>query len=369
MQAILSQEKPQTKTQYLPYLDATRGIAAIMVAVYHFIGWRQEHSLPVELSSLVFNGADAVSYFFVLSGFVLSYKYIALGNKLDIRNFYVNRFFRIWPAFFVTVLLNALYWNRHNLNIHNLLDVFVYNKQQFWEEALLFRGPSKFYVPGWTLSIELTVSFFIPFAVALGRKDARIILWLLLATLVMTLEFVFPFLLGVLASCLYWKVTDPKFKQTKWYRYRIPILIISYGLFSIRILDRISPIGPTYKYIASYLAISFFHYTAFASFVFLIFFLQNKKLQNVLSHSWLRFVGKISYGIYLMHWLIVTIIFEHWDYLRGLFPSTAATVAVTFAAYMMLTLLLAWATHHIIEIPFIRLGKKISNRLKPSVTV
>lgn len=369
MQPAITLEMPKNKAQYLPYLDATRGIAALMVAVYHFIGWRNEHALPAELCSLVFNGADAVSYFFVLSGFVLSYKYIVLGNQLDIRKFYVTRIFRIWPAFFATVLLNALYWNRHDLSIHNLLDVFIYNKQQFWEEALLFRGHSKFYVPGWTLSIELTVSFLIPFAIALAHKSKKIIPWLLLATLIMALEFVFPFVLGVLASCLYYKVTDPKFKQTKWHRYRIPILIIAYILFSIRILDRISPIGPTYKYIASYLVISFFHYTAFASFIFLLFFLENKKLQKILSHSWLRFVGKVSYGIYLMHWLIVTAIFEHWDYLRSLFPSTAVTVTVTFTGFMALTLLLAWATHHFIEIPFIRFGKNLSNRLKPSVAV
>ena len=47
----------------------------------------------------MFNGSDAVSFFFVLSGFVLSYKYLALGQPLDMKQFYTNRIFRLWPAF------------------------------------------------------------------------------------------------------------------------------------------------------------------------------------------------------------------------------------------------------------------------------
>jgi peptidoglycan/LPS O-acetylase OafA/YrhL len=370
MQPAAKATQPKEKAYYLTYLDATRGIAALMVAIYHFIGWRDEHALLAELGSIVFNGADAVSYFFVLSGFVLSYKYIVLGDKLDIKKFYVNRLFRIWPAFFVTVLLNALYWNRKDLGINNLQNLFIFNRQDFWEEALLFRGGhSKFYVPGWTLSIELTASFFMPFAIALARKDKRIIPWLIFATLLLTFEFIFPFMLGVLASCLYQRVTDPAFKETKWFRYRHLIITGAFILFSIRILDRISPLGPSYKYLAGYLVISFFHYSAFASFIFLIMFLQNKRLQRVLSHSWFRFIGKVSYGIYLMHWLIVTIIFENWDYLVSLFHGTILTYVVTFPVFLAVTLLLAYITYQFIERPFIRMGKKLTAKMKPSVAV
>ena len=55
----------------LEYLDSVRGIAALMVVFYHFIGWKWAEEPAFHLSSMIFNGSDAVSFFFVLSGLVL----------------------------------------------------------------------------------------------------------------------------------------------------------------------------------------------------------------------------------------------------------------------------------------------------------
>ena len=125
---------------YLEYLDAARGIAALMMVVYHFINWKHGDGTWAKLLSIPFNGADAVSFFFVLSGFVLSYKYMVLGHSLDIGKFYINRFFLLWPAFFLTVLLNSLYWYRHDLNLENLTSQFIFNQSSFWNEAILLRA-------------------------------------------------------------------------------------------------------------------------------------------------------------------------------------------------------------------------------------
>src|SRR5690606_19040924 len=89
---------------HLSYLDSVRGIAALMVVVYHYLNWYYSGKLVVKITNIFINGADAVAFFFVLSGFVLSYKYVVLKHPLDIGKFYVNRFFRLWPAFFITVV-------------------------------------------------------------------------------------------------------------------------------------------------------------------------------------------------------------------------------------------------------------------------
>lgn len=288
----------QEKNSHLNYLDATRGIAALMVMAYHFINWKYENRSGAKLASIIFNGSDAVSFFFVLSGFVLSYKYIVLNAVLDIKKFYVNRLFRLWPAYFITILLNALNANRGNLGWHNLQQVFILNKSYFWEEAFLLRGHPNFYMPGWTLVIELALSFFIPFTIVIAKKDKRLIIWLLFAYLLIgnTMRdlymFNFHFTLGVLISCIFTYVNDVSFRQTKWLRYKYLVLFLCFMLYSIRHIDRLFPIGPAYTYIAGYLGITFFHYSAIASFVFIVAVIMSKRAQGLLSHSILLFLEK-----------------------------------------------------------------------------
>ena len=81
---------------------------------------------------------------------------MVLGHSLDIGKFYINRFFLLWPAFFLTVLLNSLYWYRHDLNLENLTSQFIFNQSSFWNEAILLRANPQYYVPSWTLVIDAT---------------------------------------------------------------------------------------------------------------------------------------------------------------------------------------------------------------------
>lgn len=85
--------------RHLPYLDAARGIAALMVLFGHFIGWKYDALPVIKGFNFIFNAADAVSFFFVLSGMVLTYQYVVLGNSLDLRKYAINRFIRLFPAF------------------------------------------------------------------------------------------------------------------------------------------------------------------------------------------------------------------------------------------------------------------------------
>ena len=48
----------------LDYLDAMRGIAAMMVLVGHFINWKFKDNPINQALSYIFNANDAVSFFF-----------------------------------------------------------------------------------------------------------------------------------------------------------------------------------------------------------------------------------------------------------------------------------------------------------------
>jgi len=360
--------------EHLDYLDSARGIAAVMVIVCHYSGWQYGDSTGNKLAGLVFNGVDAVSFFFVLSGFVLSYKYIVLGHALDIRKFLINRVFRLWPAFFVTIIittLSALY--RSGINLTSLTETFIFNKTQFWEEALIFWSVQKYYHPGWTLVIELGASFFLPFVIALAKKDIRYIYWMLLVTLLFGRTVGFGFLLlfiwGVLISCLFFKITDDSFKQTKWYKYRHLILLVALVLFSSRQLDRLSPLGPSFIYVTNYLGIGFYDYSGLASFVFIAAMISSDLLKKILRLKSLLFLGKICYGIYLMHWVLNDNIFFFKAQIMQHFSSTLSAYLIVFVFYSAGTIILATLIHYTIEQPFIRMGKRITDKMKPSLTM
>jgi peptidoglycan/LPS O-acetylase OafA/YrhL len=361
--------------RHLGYLDSARGIAALMVIAYHYINWIHEGDLGAKIASIVFNGSDAVSFFFVLSGFVLSYKYIVLDQPLDIKKFYINRLFRLWPAYFIIIVLNTLNVNRADLSLHNLSQVFLHDRDAFWEEAILLRGHAHAYLPGWTLVIELALSFFIPFTIVIAKKNKQLIYWLLFAYLLIgnTMRdlymFNFHFTLGVLISCLFIEVSAPTFRLTKWYRYRYIIVFISIMLYSIRHIDRILPMPLTYNYLSGYLGITFFHYTAIASFVFIIAIIISAHAKNILEHKALRFFGKISYGVYLAHWLLVVDVFAYWSKITPMFPNTRYAFVAVFFIYVAATVLLATILHYTIELPFIKMGKYITAKIKPSTNI
>ncbi|MFB0612673.1 acyltransferase family protein [Aurantiacibacter poecillastricola] len=86
--------------QQLHSLDMLRGIAALMVAMYH-CGWLMI-ATPLDI---VRNAGLMVDFFFVLSGFVIAYCYDGrLGENGPIRAFMAKRFWRLWPLHLATML-------------------------------------------------------------------------------------------------------------------------------------------------------------------------------------------------------------------------------------------------------------------------
>lgn len=350
------------------YLDASRGIAASMVMIYHYTGWKYPENIWIKVSHLIFNGSDAVSFFFVLSGFVLAYPYLHFDKALDIGKFYINRIFRIYPGFLVALIINVLYASRHGILQHP----FAGFNHHFWEEAYLLKGSSSYLALDWTLTIEMVMSFLMPFLIAMVKQNHRLIVWFVFLNFFLFYiigVFVLPFALGILICVYFDKIRQADFKQTKWYRYRAAILIFTFLLFSVRHLDRIFPFGKKYYEIANFFQIDFFVYTAIASFVFIVFIIHFHKIQQFLEKKVLIFIGKISYGIYLMHWVFVAAIFDYWEYLNHFFPNTMTTFIVMMFACIIATLISATLLYYFVEKPCIQLGKRVTKGMKSTLII
>ena len=97
--------------------DALRGIAALVVVLGHYIGmmpindyskaWFIISNLPIRI---LWDGAGAVNLFFVLSGFCVALPYMQKNNPRPVNYvaFMVRRIFRLYPAYFVALLLSII---------------------------------------------------------------------------------------------------------------------------------------------------------------------------------------------------------------------------------------------------------------------
>lgn len=98
--------------EYFPGLNGLRFIAAYLVVMHHSETIRHKYGLlNLQSYSLFRNGSTAVSFFFVLSGFLITYLLLKEYKKkkdVSIKHFYLRRVLRIWPLYFLVVILGGL---------------------------------------------------------------------------------------------------------------------------------------------------------------------------------------------------------------------------------------------------------------------
>ena len=182
-----------TSTGRLDALTGGRFVAAFHVLLFHY-GGPLAASAPAWADRLREGGYIAVSFFFVLSGFVLAYHYAGATERgeLDVRGFWINRFSRIYPVYLVGLLSMvplALYppWNARVFGAASVTAkaaTFIAHAAllQAWVPQLA----TSWNLPGWSVSVEAFFYFCFPVAVFLltpARRPAQLLavmvaLWL-----------------------------------------------------------------------------------------------------------------------------------------------------------------------------------------------
>lgn len=95
---------PDSKSHY-EILDGLRGVAAIMVVIFHFF---ETFTGGNHLVQVINHGYLAVDFFFVLSGFVIGYAYDDRWNRMTLIDFFKRRLIRLHPMIIMGMLIGAL---------------------------------------------------------------------------------------------------------------------------------------------------------------------------------------------------------------------------------------------------------------------
>jgi peptidoglycan/LPS O-acetylase OafA/YrhL len=98
------------KRVYFKNLNGLRFFAAFAVILHHLEQYKFWAKLPSNWGNVTVDafGHKAVSFFFVLSGFLITYLLLEESKKtgtISIKDFYVRRILRIWPVYYLVIIL------------------------------------------------------------------------------------------------------------------------------------------------------------------------------------------------------------------------------------------------------------------------
>ncbi len=158
-------------------LDVLRGIAILMVVVVH-APW------PKSIRSGIFGpllglGTHGVDLFFVLSGFLISGLVFAefdQSGRLNVRRFWIRRWFKIYPAYYVAYLVPFGYSIfARNLSFPDVID--------HWPNLVLLQNyvhTETRWFASWSLAVE--EHFYLVLPIALLLLGRRAVCWLCFGT-------------------------------------------------------------------------------------------------------------------------------------------------------------------------------------------
>ena len=106
---------PTAEKLHFGGLDPLRFLAALFVVIGHIpLNQASRHLPSPSYGALFFRGAPAVSFFFTLSGFLITYLLlveIRRTGTVAVRKFYLRRVLRIWPLYFAVVAFGLVFYN------------------------------------------------------------------------------------------------------------------------------------------------------------------------------------------------------------------------------------------------------------------
>ena len=145
--------------EHIRGLDLLRGLACYFIVVCHYFAFSYDH-IFAEYLSLIF-----VEFFFVLSGFVLFPQLIRIfENKKNLGIFYIRRFLRTLPLYFVCLIIISIMFNEFLT-----LDFFKYFF--FIQDLTPNFLSTNYYTIVWSLSIEEFFYLLFPLFLIFAKKD------------------------------------------------------------------------------------------------------------------------------------------------------------------------------------------------------
>ena len=339
---------------YLPGLNGLRAIAALSVVFSH-----------ISLSFIDFglnqkNGwnfaSDGVTIFFTISGFLITYLLLLekAAGTIDIKKFYIRRILRIWPLYYTYLIICVvILWL-----LHNELSELPYYIFFCANKPYVFGGAIFLIAHLWSIGVEEQFYIFWPLLIKLFNKRLGIKVATIIITLIL-LKFIVKYimhselfesflninrfecmLIGGYGALLFFN----KSKVVEYLKSFVAQLIawICLLLFAFNVFN--SP-GPTEHILLSI-------------FILTIIFGQitNTRFKLInLENRLFDFLGKISYGIYVIHPLLI---FMFSKILFGNFNNSIGSITLLYLLIIVATIIISFISYQFFEKPFLKMKSR-----------
>jgi peptidoglycan/LPS O-acetylase OafA/YrhL len=294
----------QLRTSFIPSIEGMRALAVLVVLLFHL-------DIPG------FDGGYlGVDLFFVISGFIISRNILSdlRGGTFSLREFYVRRFRRLFPALLVTVLLTlvAALFIVPPIELANTAESAIYAlfslaNFHFWLESGYFdaAAEAKPLLHTWSLSVEEQFYLFWPALLLLlanTRRRLALIVLLLCLSLASALLwrddipdaifYLLPFRLHQLMAGALIAILSLRL-STRWGN--AGVLVASAGFIWVSVI-----LNGGYSPAVGAAAVT--------GFGFLLLLGRDTALAQALYGSKpMQWIGQRSYALYLVHWPIIVL--------------------------------------------------------------
>jgi peptidoglycan/LPS O-acetylase OafA/YrhL len=373
---------------YFPNLNGVRFIAAFSVLIHHTEQIKYLMGLENNYGNFFIKnmGKLGVGLFFVLSGFLITYLLLSEKQRrgdISTKDFYIRRILRIWPLYFIIVILGFFVFPTVPIFNEPLRDQYYFDTDFFKRLPffllflpnlgfVFYRSP---YLCAQTWSVGVEEQFYAIWPWIIKSKNPIKTFFKLLL--------IFLFVLGI-AWLYIFKISDLSLEtKTKiqdglelfFSQFRILTMVIggggAYLIFEkkekiLKVLFRKDVQAIVYSILILMLSTGF-HVPGFNMEFYGIFFCffilnvsQNPNSLIYLEQKIIHYLGKISYGVYIYHPAVIVLCVNSIHYFFGKeLPSLTFNVLL-YSSAVLITVLVCEISYRFIETPLLKLKDRFN---------
>ena len=341
-------------------LDTFRAIAAIVVMIGHIELFRQ-NNWGNSLSEVVPSGHTAVMMFFVISGFLITFLLTKEKEKygtISLKDFYLRRVLRILPLYYLILLGSSLF--------------FVATPKFSTIAYAITILPNISHASGcgwsvspqiWAIGVENLFYIFFPLVMLLV-SNKRMLMLLLITTVSLA---ILPHAIDFVNVRTIQNSSLAHFNQKFFYCNKFDSLLIGCmaGFAFAKNHKLLKIIYNEWMFFVCVIAaivmwggnIETKHFNdELMSVLFAVVILNmctNTQLNITFENRVTKFLGRISYGIYMYHWIILLLAFKFLP-----IDGTAISAVVLYAVVITATIIVAWLSYETYEKFFLNLKQR-----------
>jgi peptidoglycan/LPS O-acetylase OafA/YrhL len=346
------------ETVYLKGLNGLRAIAALLILIGHTTSFIKMEGR--DLPELII-GFDGVTLFFVISGFLITFLLLKEKHKTNdvhVGKFYLRRILRIWPIYYLFLLIGLIISLIDAKYVGSFTDNSIYFYLFFAANIpFIFQQAIPLIAHYWSIGVEEQFYLMWPWFMKINKTGliTKIVVFIIAFFVIKSLLWRFMgndywlydfmsvtrfhcMLLGALGAVLY-------YQKTKWFISFCSNALVQWitwilaACIAVGILKLPAPLTS--------------EVTAILSLIIIIGQVQtDHKVIFNLEKEWFDFLGKISYGIYLIHPFVILMFIYLYSNIN---LETELFTALLYVSVLVTTILVSYISYQYYEKPFLKL--------------